>query len=97
MPTKAPTAPQIHPAHAANMAAKADRFARFLHAHITADAGVVGQLDDSDWARIADLAGETTPSPATRAMTVVLLRALTAAEMVAARAVPADPFKDLPA
>ena len=97
VPTKAPTAPQIHPAHAANMAAKADRFARFLHTHITANPAIVAQLDDSDWDRITDLMGETrTPSPATRAMTVVLLRALRAAETIAERSADTtDPFAGL--
>jgi hypothetical protein len=95
MPASA-TAPQIHPAHAANMAAKADRLARWIHANLTTDADVVGRLDDTDWERIADVMGETTPSPATRAMTVVLLRSLRAAEIVAARSAHSDPFAGLP-
>lgn len=92
----------IHPAHAANMAAKADRFARFLHAHGAGfdDPDAVAWMDDANWERIAGLMGETrVPSPATRAMTVVLLRALRAAETAAARTthvVNDDPLKGLP-
>jgi hypothetical protein len=66
------------------MAAKADRVARWIHANLTTDAAVVARLDDTDWERIADLMGERTPSPVIRAMTVVLVRALCAAETVAA-------------
>jgi hypothetical protein len=80
------TAPPIHPAHAANMAAKADRLARWIHANLTTDVNVVARLDDADWERIADVMDETRiPSPATRAMAVVLIRSLRAAELVAAR------------
>jgi hypothetical protein len=98
VPPKAPTAPRsLHPAHAANMAAKADRVARWIHANLTADADVVARLDDTDWERIADAMGETrVPSPATRAMAVVLVRALNAAEMVARRTAKSDPFAGLP-
>jgi hypothetical protein len=96
VPTKAPTAPQIHPAHAANMADKANRLARWIHANLTTDAGIVAALDDLDWERIADVTGErTVPSAATRAMTVVLVRALTAAEMIAKRTANTDPFAGL--
>lgn len=81
------TAPTIHPAHAANMTRMAIRLAAFLARHITPNADVVALLDEGDWARIADLAGETrTPSPATQAVVIELLRA---------RATAANPFAGL--
>lgn len=70
----------IHPAHAANMTAKAHRLATFLtrRGGLYADADLLAWLSDKGWAHIADLTGERTiPSPATRAATVVLVRAMT--------------------
>src|SRR5690606_31401600 len=81
MPATAP----IHPAHAANMAAKATRLAHWIHDRLHADAGTVELFDDATWEGIADVMGETTPSAATRAMVPVFLRALAAREVVAAR------------
>jgi hypothetical protein len=73
----------IHPAHAANMTRMALRLAEFLAAHVTPNPAVVALLDDEDWGRIADLAGERrTPSPATQACTVTLLRAINAREAI---------------
>lgn len=69
----------IHPSHAANLVAKADRLARFLHTHDT-DHVAAELLSDAQWERIAGLAGERTPSPATRAATVTLLRSINARE-----------------
>lgn len=91
-----PTSPAIHPAHAANIAAKAERLARWIHANLTTDATVVDALDDADWERIADVMGERTPSPATRAMTVVLVRALGAA-LVVRVVIDGTEFRGIPA
>lgn len=98
MPASATAPRTLHPAHAAAMAAKADRLARWIFANLTTDADVVAALNDADWERITDVMGErTTPSAATRAMAVVLVRSLRAAEMVAARtANDDDPFASLP-
>jgi hypothetical protein len=71
------TAPQIHPAHAAAMAAKALRLALFLRSHGAGfeDPDVVAWMSDDQWERITELAGERRiPSAATRAQTVTLLR-----------------------
>lgn len=97
MPASATAAPPLHPAHAANMAAKATRLARWIRDHVTVDADTVELFDDTDWTNVAGLTGERIPSAACRAMVPVFMRALDAAELVAARTAPAAPFKGVPA
>lgn len=57
----------------ANRVAKARRFIDFLDAHLPADADLE-LLDGLDWDHIAHLAGEHTPSLATRSAITVGLR-----------------------
>lgn len=89
-----PGTAQIHPAHADNIARKAERLARWIHANLTTDPTVVAQFTDTDWANVADVMGERrTPSELTRSMTLPLIRALNTRRVV----VPAvDPFEGLP-
>ena len=66
-----------------DMSAMAGRLARFLHCHDASDPAAVELMGDRQWERISDLAGEQrVPSPATRAATVVLLRAINAREAI---------------
>jgi hypothetical protein len=57
----------------ANRAAKASRYVDFLDTNLPADADL-DQLERADWDRIAELAGEQPPSPATRAAILTGLR-----------------------
>lgn len=80
----------IHPIHAANLVAKADRLKRYISRHcgVFATAKDVERLDDEQWGRIQELAGEARPiSRETRAACVALFGS---AEQD--RAEHADPF-----
>lgn len=56
-----------------NRVAKARRFIDYLDTHLPANADLE-QLDNIDWTRVSELAGENIPSPATRAAISVGLR-----------------------
>lgn len=57
-----------------NRARKAERIADFLVDHlVTVDTEIIAALTDIEWDRLAHMAGENTPSDATRAAIIANL------------------------